>query len=474
MADTLDNVAAVGQKKGKFPPGIAYIIGNEFAERFNYYGMRAILATFLVNTFFLAQTGGDTAMANALANEKVHMFITLNYFMPFLGGLLADWFLGKYKTILWLSVVYCIGSFALAWAAGIPSLAFVNIGLYLIATGSGGIKPCVSANVGDQFDSSNQHLIPKAFDMFYFSINAGSLISMALTPVLYKNFGATVAFAVPGFVMLVATLLFFLGRNKYKRIPPSGPKRENFAAINIDAIRNGFSFKKIENNWSAEAIDGVQAVWRVLSVFAFIPVFWALYDQNASEWVLQAQSLDLNLVGGFTILPEQVQVVNAFLILVFIPLFSVGIYPAVEKMGIKVTPLRKIGAGFVVTALSFVIIALIQTSIDAGNSPSVWWQILAYAVLTAGEIMISITGLEYAYTRAPKSMKSTIMAFFLLTVSVGNYFVSLLNGNIASGGFFSQFEGASYFWLFFGICIGTAVLFMFISPRLKEKIYLND
>ena len=102
--------APAKQAKPRFPAGIPYIIGNEFAERFNYYGMRAILATFLVNTFFLAQTGGNDAQASALANEKVHFFITLNYFMPFLGGLLADWYWGKYRTILWLSIVYCGGS----------------------------------------------------------------------------------------------------------------------------------------------------------------------------------------------------------------------------------------------------------------------------------------------------------------------------------------------------------------------------
>jgi proton-dependent oligopeptide transporter, POT family len=457
-----------------FPKGIPYIIGNEFAERFNYYGMRAILATFLVNAFFLTQTGGDAERAGALANQKVHFFITLNYFMPFLGGIVADWYWGKYKTILWLSIVYCTGCIVLAWASGMPSLSIFTIGLWLVATGSGGIKPCVSANVGDQFDSSNQHLIPKAFDMFYFSINSGSLISMALTPYLYKHYGAVVAFGVPAVVMLVATIVFWVGRTKYKRIPPSGPKKENFVAINLAAMQNGFTFENVKDKFSAESIDGVKAVWRVLSVFAFIPVFWALYDQSTSEWVLQAGHLDLNIGFGITLIQEQVQVINALLILVFIPLFSVGIYPLVEKMGIAVTPLRKIGAGFVMTALSFVIIASIQQKIDDGGTPSVWWQILAYAVLTAGEIMISITGLEYAYTRSPKSMKSTLMAFWLLTVSIGNFVVSLINGNMAAGGFFAQFHGASYFWLFAGVCFLTAVLFMLIAPRLKEKIYLND
>lgn len=476
MAETLDTVSSgAEQKTGKFPSGIPYIIGNEFAERFNYYGVRAILATFLVAAFFNpTKDPALQAMAEAQANEKVHSFVALNYFLPFLGGIIADWFWGKYRTIITLSVVYSIGSVVLAWGSGVPSLSFVSLGLLFIAIGSGGIKPCVSANVGDQFDSTNSHLIPKAFDMFYFSINAGSLISMFLTPWLFNVYGPVVAFAVPGVVMLMATIIFWIGRNKYRRNPPSGPKRENFVSINLAALQKGFSFDNIRDQFSAEAIDGVKAVWRVLSVFAFIPVFWALWDQSSSEWVLQAKKIDLRLFGDITLYAEQVQLVNAAFILIFIPLFSLALYPALEKMKIQVTPLRKIGAGFVLTALSFLIIAMIQEKIDGGGQPSVWWQILAYIVLTAGEVLISITGLEYAYTRAPKTMKSTIMAFWLLTVSVGNFAVSLINKSIVAGGFFAKFEGASYFWLFFGVCSVTAVLFALISPRIKEKIYLND
>ncbi|MFM8485054.1 MAG: MFS transporter, partial [Bacteroidota bacterium] len=156
-------------------------------------------------------------------------------------------------------------------------------------------------------------------------------------------------------------------------------------------------------------VDGIKAVWRVLSVFAFIPVFWALWDQSQSEWVVQASKMDLNWLG-IEWKAEQISFVNAAFILLFIPLFSYGIFPAINKMGIKVTPLRKIGAGFVLTALSFVIVAIIQGWIDAGQVPNISWQILAFVVLTAGEVLISITGLEYAYTQAPPSMKSTIMA----------------------------------------------------------------
>ncbi|MFN5235792.1 MAG: MFS transporter, partial [Bacteroidota bacterium] len=213
-------------------------------------------------------------------------------------------------------------------------------------------------------------------------------------------------------------------------------------------------------------------VWRVLSVFAFIPVFWALWDQSQSEWVVQAQKMDLNWLG-IEWKAEQISFVNAAFILLFIPLFSYVIFPAVNKMGIKITPLRKIGAGFVLTALSFVVVAIIQGWIDAGQTPNISWQILAFVVLTAGEVLISITGLEYAYTQAPPSMKSTIMACWLITVTLGNVLVSVIQTNISNGGFFAQFHGAGFFWLFTGICAATAVLFILVSPLIKEKSYIN-
>jgi POT family proton-dependent oligopeptide transporter len=213
-------------------------------------------------------------------------------------------------------------------------------------------------------------------------------------------------------------------------------------------------------------------VWRVLSVFAFVPVFWALWDQSQSEWVIQADKCDLNFLG-IKWQAEQMSFVNAGFILAFIPLFSFVIYPALEKMGIKVTPLRKIGAGFVLTALSFVVIATLQTWIDGGAKPTIAWQILAFMILTAGEVLISITCLEYAYMQSPPSMKSTIMACYLLSVTLGNVLVSMIQNNIKDKGFFAQFQGAGFFWLFTGICAATAVLFMFISPSIKEKSYVG-
>jgi POT family proton-dependent oligopeptide transporter len=457
------------EKKPRYPKSIPFIIGNEVAERFSFYGMKAILTVYLIQGF---------AFSAAQANEKTHLFIALAYFFSIIGGTLADYYLGKYKTILYLSLVYCAGHCCLAiFDSNLDGFLF---GLLLIVIGAGGIKPCVSANVGDQFDASNGALLGSVFSIFYFSVNLGAFVSTLFVPLLLKHYGPAVAFGVPGVLMGIATLLFWSGRKTYVRVPPSGFNKENFLAVSAYAMFNlhkkqkGQHFLDIGlNKFSQEAVENVKAVWRVLVIFSFIPVFWALYDQNGSEWVIQAASMDLHFMGH-TWLPEQIQALNPVLILVFIPLFSLIIYPAFEKMGIRVTSFRKIGAGLLLTACSFIVIALIQEQIDRGAHPGIGWQLLAYLIITAAEILISITGLEFAYTQAPKAMKSTLMSFWLLTVFTGNIFVAFLNSNKAQNGFLSSLKGAAYYCFFFWLMVAFLVLYLIVSGRFREKnVYMK-
>jgi len=464
--------------KSGIPKSVPFIIGNEFAERFSFYGMRSIIAVFLVHQFFnhLPTTEGE-----AKANAINHAFSTLVYFTPVLGALLADWFFGKYRVILIGSLIYTIGHFLLSmFDTSLPGFLF---GLIVIAFSAGAIKSCVSANVGDQFDHKNQHLMSSIYGWFYFSINAGSMISLFLIPVIYDKFGAAWAFGVPGIVMAIATIIFFSGRNRYVKIPAAGVKKDNFVAVNYYVLTTYFgkkdstktAWQSASEKYGLEKVEAMKAVWSVIGVFAFIPIFWGMWDMNGSEWILQATKLDLNThIFDFHILPSQIQTVNAVFLLLFIPIFNYGVYPLVGKLGFKLTSLRKIGAGLLITALSFVIIAFLQHKVDAGEHPSVWWQIFAYVLLSAGEVLVSITGLEYAYTQSPPSMKSTLTAIWYLTYAIGTFFTTLINVNISNKGLFSYFTGEKYYWLFVGIMLFFFVLFLVVSPFIKEKSYLMD
>ena len=388
----------------RMPPGIPYIISNEAAERFSFYGMRTILVVFMAKYLWLMDGSGGTAMSNTQATAHYHDFVKWVYFTPILGALLSDIFLGKYRTIILLSIVYCLGHATLACMGMFGNSGhWMFAGLFLICLGSGGIKPCVSAHVGDQFGSRNSHLITRIYNWFYFSINLGSFVSTLLTPWLLEWYGPHWAFGVPGVLMAIATVMFWMGRNKFVHVPPGGMKFVN----------------------ELLSREGLFALLKLTPLFLFIAAFWALYDQTGSSWVFQADQMNRDFLGT-TWLPSQIQAINPILILTFIPIFTFFGYPLINRF-FKLTPLRKIGIGFFLMAATFALSAKIQSWIDAGGTPSIGWQFAAYGLITASEVMVSIVGLEFAYTQAPKNMKSMIMSLYLLSVFVGNAFTSAIN-----------------------------------------------
>lgn len=385
----------------RMPPGIPYIISNEAAERFSFYGMKAALAVFLAN--YLVVLGGEN-MSEAGATKITSLFNSAVYLTPLLGAIIADAFFGKYRTIMTLSVVYCLGHGCLAMI-GVGGLVqfWLLAGLGLISLGAGGIKPCVSAHVGDQFGARNQHKLTAIFNIFYFSINFGAVLSNLLIPWVLLHHGPHLAFGIPGVLMALATVFFWMGRRKFAHLPAKGRPflKELFSRI------------------------GLSAIFKLTPLIFFIGMFWCLFDQTANRLVFQGQRMN-NDFGGMKILPEQIQAANPFLILVLIPLFMFVIYPVVGKF-IKLTPLRKIGAGMILMSFAFVVVSLCQESIDAGNRPHLAWQFVPYLILTSAEIMVSIVGLEFFYTQAPRKMKSFMMAIFLVSVAIGNLFTAAVN-----------------------------------------------
>ena len=442
---------------GEFPKQTKYIIGNEACERFSYYGMRSILVVFMVQ--HLKMAGED-------AKAAYHLFASAVYLLPLLGGFLADRYLGKYRTIFWLSLIYCLGHLLLSAAEN--RWAFFG-GLALIALGSGGIKPCVSAFVGDQFSSENQHLLSKVFDIFYWSINFGSFFATLLIPYLLVKYGPSLAFAIPGVLMGIATLIFWWGRGEYVNVLPHETSREaSFSQIFLYALLNYRKRKEGQGFWdtalekfSVQEVEGAQAVSSIVKVFATVSVFWALFDQNASSWVLQAQSMKSDFLG-FHIEPAQIQALNPILVMILIPIFGSWIYPGLQKMGFYMSPLRKMSVGMVFAGLSFVIVGILQGLIDSGHTLSIAWQFLPFLILTCSEVMISITGLEFAYTQAPPSMKSTIMSFWLLTVFAGN----LLDAAVAK---LNIFQGAMNFYFFAALMFFVSLIFVLSASRYRVR-----
>jgi POT family proton-dependent oligopeptide transporter len=491
LKDTGEVAVAPRAQRARLPRQIAYIIGNEGCERFSFYGMRNILTQFLVSSslLFTATQAVPQAEREGAAKEVFHTFVLGVYFFPLLGGWLADRFLGKYRTILYLSLVYCAGQACLALFDDDRTGFFT--GLFLIALGSGGIKPCVSAFVGDQLDQSTKALGKVVFDAFYWIINFGSFFATLLMPVFLRHFGPAVAFGVPGVLMFVATVIFWLGRRLYVREPPTAPHPDSFLRVARSALlcrgaggsgRPGLvlagiggvvalafvvlgfldlgrmllssagpllgvsqwwclalvaaigfagagTWLQVDRARSAhpdEAVEGMRNVLRILVLFFLVTPFWSLFDQKASTWVLQAAAM--TRPSWFE--PSQMQALNPLLVMLLIPFNNVVVYPALRRAGIEPTALRRMGAGIALAGLSWVAVGTVQLALEAGVPLSITLQVVPYVLLTLGEVLVAATGLEFAYSQAPGGMKSAIMAFWTLSVTVGNLWVLLVNAAV--------------------------------------------
>uniref|UniRef100_A0A668S7C3 Solute carrier family 15 member 2 n=1 Tax=Oreochromis aureus TaxID=47969 RepID=A0A668S7C3_OREAU len=351
---------------------ICFIVVNEFCERFSYYGMKALLTL-----YFLNYLKWDKDLSTAV----YHAFSGLCYFTPILGAFIADSWLGKYKTIIYLSIVYVIGHVVKSVGA-IPTVGSTELhialsmsGLILIALGTGGIKPCVAAFGGDQFGEEHTTERQKFFSIFYMSINAGSFLSTIITPILRGDvqcFGGdcyALAFGVPAALMVVALVVFIAGSSLYKRTPPQGNILWEVCNCIGFALKNRWNKSKhdsprqhwldwAEEKYSMRLIQEIKMVLRVLVLYIPLPMFWALFDQQGSRWTLQATRMNLAFVR-----PYLREMLNALLILVFVPIFDLIIYPLVRLCGLKITPLRKMAMGMVFAALAFGAATLVEVNV---------------------------------------------------------------------------------------------------------------
>ncbi|XP_020657253.3 solute carrier family 15 member 1 [Pogona vitticeps] len=372
-----------------YPLSIFFIVINEFCERFSYYGMRAVLVLYF--KFFLSW---DDNLATAI----YHTFVALCYLTPILGALIADSWLGKFMTIVSLSIVYTVGQAVLSIGSindlmdgnrdGVPDdvkipIAFSMIGLLLIALGTGGIKPCVAAFGGDQFEDHQEKQRSRFFSIFYLAINAGSLISTIITPILRevecgihtRQKCYPLAFGIPAILMALALLVFMAGSTMYKKVKPQGNIMVQVAQCITFAVRNRFrhrskQYPKREHwlDWAREKYDKrlivqTKMVLKVLFLYIPLPMFWALFDQQGSRWTLQATTMDGDF-GPVQIQPDQMQTVNPILIVIMVPVVDAVIYPLIQKCRINFTPLRKMTVGMLLAALAFVVAAVIQIQID--------------------------------------------------------------------------------------------------------------
>uniref|UniRef100_A0A670YH42 Solute carrier family 15 member 2 n=1 Tax=Pseudonaja textilis TaxID=8673 RepID=A0A670YH42_PSETE len=438
-----------------YPLSIAFIVVNEFCERFSYYGMKAVLSLYFLYFLHWDET---------TSTSVYHAFSSLCYFSPVIGAFIADSWLGKYKTIIYLSIVYVIGhvikSVGAITSVGnhIAHVILSMTGLSLIALGTGGIKPCVAAFGGDQFEEKHVQERNKFFSVFYLAINAGSLISTILTPVLrggVQCFGGdcyALAFGVPAALMIVALVVFISGNRLYKKTPPQGNILLEVCKCIVFALRNRIRNRSPEipkrehwldwasEKYSNQLITEVKMVTRVLFLFIPLPMFWALFEQqvmntNSKKYFTIPTSSDFKTqklgISYYAVPQYQCWDSN------FFTTGSVAVawwtwqgkdtVKSPVRDGIcRFSKLLKISTTGSPELASTEELQAWKIEDIPANNVHISWQIPQYLLMSAGEVMFSISGLAFSYSQAPVSMKSVLQAGWLLTVAFGNMIVLIV------------------------------------------------
>uniref|UniRef100_A0AAV1TH73 Peptide transporter n=1 Tax=Peronospora matthiolae TaxID=2874970 RepID=A0AAV1TH73_9STRA len=493
----------------------SFILVTEFCERLAYYGLSGSLPIFFHR---------NLGLSTVLATELNSTFTSLSYLTPLLGAYVADRHLGRFLTIGVFCALYIAG-LALCVFASLPAVSsrpLFLLGLFGgVALGAGGIKPNVVVLGADQFDVS----IPAQraekdsfFNWFYWAINIGATFSYGvltnlavngLPPYISPDFGFFASFAIPSAAFMLAVVVFYAGKDRYRRVPPKGSALAKFFNILIQAgarskqgklvLSGGFAFipgivlttvsyfiqsdaghlamalagagavaygtfvlifsgaatKWLElamrtkgGSFTTQEVQDAAQVMRLAPYLGIIIIFWAVYGQMNSNFVVQGCQMDLRVKGQDDVLisSAMLNIVDSGVILVFIPVFDRLLYPLLTRMGIYPSLLRKIGAGLVFALLAMLtagwmervrkvspMVEGVYSNCSAAGEAlpmstiSVWWQTPQYVLVGLAEILTSISSYDLFYSEVPESMRSVCQALNLLTTTLGFIVAGALN-----------------------------------------------
>ncbi|KAJ2705300.1 peptide transporter ptr2 [Coemansia sp. IMI 203386] len=469
----------------RIPSAAIFIVLTELAERFTYYGISGPFQNYIQNGYKQPNSNpgainGGQNMATGLGN----FFQFWCYLTPILGAIIADQWLGKYKTILIFSIIYIVGDLVLTLTS-IPAsirsggaLPGVIIAMITIGLGTGGIKSNVSPMVAEQYGRyrpfvrklkngkevlvDRELTVQSIFNWFYWSINVGGLSAIATTE-LEANVDFWPAYLLPTLMFVMCIVVFWLGRKKYVVTKPNGSivikayrtistairnkrkaKKENQLIVDengkklpwIDYAKPSYDASGSIVQWDDKFVDELRIAIRSCKIFLCYPIFWLCYGQMTNNMVSQSGQMNTGPVPN-----DIMQNIDPLCIILLIPIFDLLVYPGFRRCGMELRPVTRITIGFLLMALSMAYAAILQHFIytkgpykthagDEGygfNDISAAIQVPAYVLMAIAEIFASVTGLEYAYKRAPESMKSIVMSIFLLTNAGGSILAFAFN-----------------------------------------------
>ncbi|KAJ5557988.1 hypothetical protein N7461_001960 [Penicillium sp. DV-2018c] len=507
---TLHEKSSLRHVAENLPPSAWLVAIVELCERFTYYGMSGLFQNYIQRPRDGSQGRGALGMDHQGATGLVTFFQFWCYVTPIIGAIVADQYLGKYKTIVLFSMVYIVGLLILVCTSIPTALAHGSgvggfiVAILIIGLGTGGIKSNVAPLIADQYKRKKMAIsttkkgervvidpaltIQRIYMIFYGCINVGSL-SLLATPYmeLYVDFWP--AYLLCLCVFIVGTLVVILGRNYYVVRPPQGSIiTDAFRALwimiknrNMDAPKP--SWQQAHNGsattrWDDHFIDELQRALVACRVFAFYPIYWVVYGQFSGNFVTQAGQME-----GHGIPNDLMQNFDPISIIVFIPILETLVYPILRRLKIPFRPVTRIALGFVVASLAMMYAAIVQHLIysagpcygkplcDAsvvdgtayGNNVHIAIQTPAYVFIGISEIFASVSGLEYAYTKAPPSMKSFVQSMYLLTNAFGSALAEALTP--------AAFDPA-IMWMFTGLACASflvGIIFYIVFRHLNAK-----
>ncbi|KAF7110098.1 hypothetical protein CFC21_110254 [Triticum aestivum] len=497
-----------------------FILGAEFSECLCFSAVAKNLVTYL--TTVLHESNVDAA-------RNVSTWVGSCFLTPVIGAFLADSYWGRYSTIAVFLSVYIVGMLIMTSSAALPFLlprssdesggvqpGAVYLGLYLVALGTGGIKPCAAALGANQFDGADpKERVAKGsfFNWYYFSTNIGSLLAATLLVWVQDNIGWTVGFAIPTVIGFGLAVFVAGGRiYRYKPLGGGGSPLARVFQVVVAATRNcrlelpddssalhendrgehtsQFRFfdkaaivlpsSEKKGPWrlcTVSQVEELKMLLRMSPVWALLLIFFAVTAQMSSTMIEQGMAMDKR-VGTFVVPPASLSTFDVISVLVWVPIYDSVLVPLARRVTGEdrgFTQLQRIGVGLALSAAGMAYAALIETRRLAApaTSMSIMWQAPCYFVLGAAEVFTSIGMLEFFYDQSPVSMKSLGAALALLAIAGGNYLNSVLLGAVASttGWIADNLDQGHldyFFWFMAALSALNLLQFVYCSTRYKS------
>ena len=422
------------------PKGLAFLFATEMWERFSYYGMRALLVLYMVDYLLLpehaSQVSGLAALKRALerlfgplgpqpfASHIYGLYTGLVYLTPIFGGLLADRWLGRRRTVALGAALMVLGHFVMA------SEELFLLALLLLIFGNGFFKPNIVTQVGGLYAPADARR-DRAYSIFYVGINIGAFFSPLVAGSLGERVGWGYGFASAGVGMTIGLATYLIG---LRRLPKDAERAQQRAASDPAALRL--------------ALLGLALL--------FVPgaLFWGAYEQQGNTIVLFAERFTdrgVSLFGWRAEIPiTWFQAFNPLMVFLFTPPL-VAWWAWLSRKGCEPSTLAKLAIGCFGVALGYLVLAL--AAFAGGGGKASWlWLLVYFAVITASELFFSPISLSLVSRIAPASARSVVMGLWLASSFVGNFFAGWL------GGFWSSLSGVAFFVMIAGVAALAGVL----------------